>query len=167
MNMRMRKRPKTRIKPVSAEDTYPTVMREADPQSLPSHWDARSPAEQRENAALVSQATYQRWSTDTSVDALESIPESALTPRELAMRVTVDGMRSDSESIRVASVKNLVSMERQNQTDSLPRPESGTQHLHLHDLAELDPAAVIARKLEQSRQAVRERQRRAALRRIR
>lgn len=139
-----------------------------EPPLADSHlWLSQDANSQRENAALIARAIAQRWATDQPLGDVGKARRSALTPKELALRATVEALQSDREDVRLQAAKVLVAMERQNQNDQLPRPEHTSQHLHLHDDQTIDPAVIIARKLERSRAAVQERLRRAAAKRIR
>ena len=98
-------------------------------------WTPASEDEARENNQLV--RLSQRWNTDatenTELDA-EQIDFRTQSARSIAVFVTRRNMMSPDPEVQNAAVRNLISMEHQNQQDEkMPTP---TQHVHFHTEAQ-------------------------------
>ena len=81
---------------------------------LPDHWVPTSKTEERENNTLIRQAI--RWNTDATQKDFQSHP-SDLKAKDIALLITRRNMLSADPQISNAAVRNLISMEQQNQKD--------------------------------------------------
>lgn len=93
-------------------------------------WDPVNEQEARQNNALIRQSL--RWNTDWTKDT-EDVRE--MTAKEVALMVTRRNMLSWDPSVANSAVRNLISMEGQNQADQTKKNQPD-QHLHLHAAAD-------------------------------
>lgn len=92
-------------------------------------WGLGGEREERRNNRLVSRSI--RWNTDsTSGDFAGKSPEE-LKARDIALLVTRKNMLSQDATTSNQAVRNLISMEKQNQDDDKKESVS-QQHLHIH-----------------------------------
>lgn len=96
---------------------------------LPTHWRPDNEQQAQQNNLLVKEV-IQRWRTTTTGNDVKGIHTRDMTARELAILVTRRNMLSPDPKVANTAVANLISMEKQNQLDTLPKEP--TQHIHLH-----------------------------------
>lgn len=98
---------------------------------LPEVWRPSSEEEAKQNNALVKR--YARWNTDAverdDLDMSE-LDFRALPAKTIAMLVTRRNMLSFDPNVSNAAVRNLLTMEHQNQQDE--KQLEPTPHLHIH-----------------------------------
>jgi ribosomal protein L32 len=95
-------------------------------------WGTGHVYEEKRNNKLVKQSL--RWDTEKTHRELETVLDpKELKAKEIAVLVTQRNMLSQDPAVSNAAVRNLVSMEGQNQKDDQGREPERHQHLHLHE----------------------------------
>lgn len=109
-------------------------------------WGLGGEHQEKQNNRLIRQSL--RWRTDATTSDL-NVPPEEMKAKEIALLVTRRNMLNSDPGIANNAVRNLVSMEAQNQRDDQEREPTQHQHLHLHDNPYIDAPmeTILAAKL--------------------
>ncbi len=94
-------------------------------------WGLGGQHQEKQNNRLIRQSL--RWKTNATPADIETTDPRELKAKEIAVLVTRRNMLSTDASVSNNAVRNLVSMEGQNQKDDLGREPQQHQHPHLHE----------------------------------